>query len=226
MTGPAVFDSNRTDRIGLPEAVLADGKSDEDLITILTSLREEGTPALVTRLTPAAHSALPPSLRTAMDYDALSSTGYLGETAPIDPGFGSVAVVAAGTSDRALAAEVTRTLQFLGIPSTVFTDLGVAGLWRFLERRDEIAAHTVTVLVAGMEGALFSVAGGLLPGPVIAVPSPVGYGVSSGGRTALDSALASCAPGVVVVNIGNGYGAACAAARILLGTRSAAKGEP
>ena len=215
MSGPVLFDHGRTQRIGLPEAVLAEGKSLDDLVAILEALRSKETPALVTRLREPVLSDFPPALRTALDYDPLSSTAYLGDPAPLDPELGSVAVVAAGTSDRPVAAEVMRTLRFLGLSAKAYTDLGVAGLWRFMESRDEIADHSVSVLVAGMEGALFSVAGGLLPGPVIAVPSPVGYGVAEGGRAALDAALASCAPGVVVVNIGNGYGAACAAARIL-----------
>jgi hypothetical protein len=112
-------------------------------------------------------------------------------------------------------AEIERTLAFHGQAATPFLDCGVAGLWRLLEQRAAIAAHPVVIAVAGMEGALFSVLGGLVGGLLIAVPASVGYGVAAGGRAALQAGLASCAPGVVVVNIDNGYGAACAALRAL-----------
>ena len=126
-----------------------------------------------------------------------------------------VAVVTAGTSDVPVAREVSRTLAYHGIASREITDIGVAGLWRVLERVDALREAEVVVVVAGMDGALPSVVAGLVPGPVIAVPTSVGYGVAEAGRVALGTALASCAPGLTVVNIDNGYGAACAALRIL-----------
>ena len=124
-------------------------------------------------------------------------------------------MVSAGTSDAAVVREAARTLAFHGIAAEVMMDVGVAGLWRVLERRAELESFRAVIVVAGMDGALFSVIGGLVGGVVIAVPTATGYGAARGGSTALHSALTSCAPGLVVVNIGNGYGAACAALRIL-----------
>ena len=128
---------------------------------------------------------------------------------------GRVAIVCGGTSDLAVAGEAQRTLAFAGEAATLVADVGVAGLWRLMERLDEIRRHRVVIAVAGMEGALFSVLAGLVPCAVIAVPTSVGYGVAEGGRTALNAALASCASGLAVVNIDNGFGAAHAALRIL-----------
>jgi NCAIR mutase (PurE)-related protein len=130
-----------------------------------------------------------------------------------------VAIVCGGTSDMPVAGEALRTLAFEGEAATLLPDVGVAGLWRLTERLEDIRRHRVVIAVAGMEGALFSVLGGLVPCAVIAVPTSVGYGVSKGGRTALNAALASCASGLAVVNIDNGFGAAHVALRILGGAR-------
>ena len=127
----------------------------------------------------------------------------------------TVAIVAAGTSDMPVVREAERTLRYQGEASTVIADVGVAGLWRLTRRLDEIRAHPIVIVVAGMEAAIGSVLGGLVPGAIIAVPTSVGYGVAAGGRLALDALLASCAPGLTVVNIDNGYGAACAALRLI-----------
>jgi NCAIR mutase (PurE)-related protein len=126
-----------------------------------------------------------------------------------------VAVVTAGTSDLPAAMEAARTLRFDGQQVFRVADVGVAGLWRLLARIEELRSYPVLIVAAGMDAALPSVIGGLVPGAVIALPTSVGYGVASGGTTALHAALASCAPGVTVVNIDNGYGAACAALRIV-----------
>ncbi len=128
---------------------------------------------------------------------------------------GRVAVVGAGTSDMRVCREVVRTLRYHGVAASEVYDVGVAGLWRLLERVPEIVRHPVVIAVAGMDAALVSVLGGLAPGLVIGVPTSAGYGVANHGTTALHAALASCAPGVAVVNIDNGYGAACAALRAL-----------
>ena len=122
-----------------------------------------------------------------------------------------IGIVTAGTSDLGVAGEAARTLAFHGYAAPIIADVGVAGLWRLLERLEEIRRLRVIIAVAGMEGALFSVLAGLVAAPVIALPSSVGYGVATGGRVALEAALASCAPGLTVVNIDNGFGAACAA---------------
>jgi NCAIR mutase (PurE)-related protein len=126
-----------------------------------------------------------------------------------------VGIVCAGTSDLAVGVEAQRALAFHGVQAPLIGDVGVAGLWRFLDHLEQIAAWRIVIVVAGMEGALFSVAAGQVRGLVIAVPTSVGYGVATGGTTALHSALASCAPGVVTVNIDNGFGAACAALKLL-----------
>ena len=129
-------------------------------------------------------------------------------------------IVAAGTSDLGVATEAARTLGFHGYAAPLIADVGVAGLWRLMARLEELRTADVLIVVAGMEGALFSVVAGLVAAPVIALPSSVGYGVAAAGRAALHSALASCAPGVVVVNIDNGFGAAAAAIKMLRMARS------
>ncbi len=126
-----------------------------------------------------------------------------------------IAVVAAGTSDAAVSREAARTLRFYGEPAAEISDVGVAGLWRLLERIEEIRKMKVVIAVAGMDAALPTVIGGLVSNVVIGVPTSVGYGVANGGQTALHAMLASCSPGLTVTNIDNGYGAACAALRIL-----------
>jgi NCAIR mutase (PurE)-related protein len=134
---------------------------------------------------------------------------------------GRIAVVCAGTSDLRVATESVRTLAFAGETATLFVDVGVAGLWRLMEQLDDIRRHRVIVAVAGMEGALFSVLTGLVASAVVAVPTSVGYGVSAGGRVALEAALACCASGLAVVNIDNGFGAAHFALRMLGDARTA-----
>lgn len=205
------YDRDRVERIGMPEAILCEGKSVSQIQSAISQAMDAGNKALLTRLDESSARALAvPSL----DYDAESRTAVVGSwAAPVgDP---VVAVVAAGTSDLRVAREASRTLAFHGIPTQEFVDVGVAGLWRLLEVREELASFRVVIAVAGMEGALFSVLGGLVPGLIIAVPTSCGYGVSRHGETALHSALASCAQGIVAVNIDNGYGAACAATRML-----------
>ena len=126
-----------------------------------------------------------------------------------------VAILTGGSSDVATSREAARTLEYYGHASLHIPDVGVAGIWRLLDRIHEIRPMRVVIVAAGMEGALPSVVAGLVPGVVVALPTSVGYGVSAGGHAALTSALASCAPGLVTVNIDNGYGAACAALRVL-----------
>ncbi len=218
-----VHDADREERIGLPEAIFCASKSVEQLTYILDELARTTGRALLTRLAPELFAQLPQTWRAGLDYDPLSRTAVLGELSVPD-GPARVAVVAAGTGDERVAREAIRTLAFHGEPAVSFVDVGVAGLWRLLDRRAELARFPVLIACAGMEGALFSVLGGLVPGLVIAVPVSTGYGVAEGGRTALASALASCAPGVVAVNVDNGYGAACAALRTLRGPP--ARGRP
>jgi NCAIR mutase (PurE)-related protein len=209
-----VFDFARADRIGLDEAVFSAGKSSEQITDILTGADEKNAGLLLTRLDAEKLARLPAGLRDNVDYDPISRTAFFGQVRPITSA-GKVAIVAAGTSDAPVVREAARTLRHAGVEATVITDVGVAGLWRLMERIEEIRRHPVVIVVAGMDAALASVLGGLVPGVLIGVPTSVGYGAAEGGRTALNAMLSSCAPGMTVCNIDNGYGAACAAIRIL-----------
>ena len=206
------LDAERVNRIGFGEAVYCAGKSAGQISDILRSV--PGKPLLLTRLDATRFAALPEDVAALLDYDPMSQTAWQGAPAPLRSG-AQVAVVTAGTSDLPVAREVVRTLRFSGRQATEIADVGVAGLWRLLRRVEELRAHPVVVVVAGMDAALPSVVAGLLPGVIIGVPTSVGYGVAAGGRAGLDAMLASCAPGLSVVNIDNGYGAACAALRVL-----------
>lgn len=207
-------DHDRLARVGMPEAVLCGTKSVDQVREIAIDLAAaDNEPRLFTRLTDEQLAALPESVTDRLDDDRLSRTAILDGTLPRRAG--RVAVVAAGTSDASVAAEVCRTLHFSGIDYELIVDVGVAGLWRLEARLDDIRAADIVIAVAGMDAALISVLGGLLAAPLVAVPTSVGYGVAAGGSTALNSALASCAQGVTVVNIDNGFGAACAAVRML-----------
>lgn len=214
MSREFVFDTSREARIGLAEALFCAAKQPAQIDAAVAELAGRGARMLLTRLDPALHERLAPATRERLDYHPLSRTAYLGMPEPAR-GPARVAVVTAGTSDLAVAAEAERTLAFAGIACTGRADIGVAGLWRLLEHREQLAAHPVVIAVAGMEGAFFSVLGGLVGSVVIAVPTSTGYGVTAGGKAALASALGSCAPGILAVNIDNGYGAACAAIRVL-----------
>ena len=208
------LDWERAERCGTSEAVLCEPKSAAQIDAIIAHASELDRRLLLTRLGPRKFARLSAGARDALDYDEATRTAILGGL-PSASGIARVAIVCGGTSDLAVAGEALRTLAFAGEKATLLADVGVAGLWRLMERIDEIRRHRVVIAVAGMEGALFSVLAGLVPCAVIAVPTSVGYGVSKGGRTALNAALASCASGLAVVNIDNGFGAAHAALRIL-----------
>ena len=212
------FDAERESRTGVAEAVFCAGKTPDQIADILEQAVSAGRRLLLTRLYPDAFAALPPLSSAALDYEALSNTAILGAVTPAAPLVAGVVIVAAGTSDLGVAREAARTLGFHGYAAPLIVDVGVAGLWRLMARLDDLRAARVLIVVAGMEGALFSVVAGLVEAPVIALPSSVGYGVATAGRAALHSALASCAPGVVTVNIDNGFGAAAAAIKMLRAT--------
>ena len=213
------FDWGRAERTGVPEAVLAGGKSVAQLAQIVLAAEAQEAPLLLTRLEtePAAELMVElGAVAERLDYDPVSRTALTGCQVARPELDGTVAVVAAGSSDLPVAQEAVRSLVYLGAANVeCLVDVGVAGLWRLLERVDRISERRVVIAVAGMEGALFSVVAGLVKGLVVAVPTSVGYGVSAGGQAALSSALASCSPGVVTVNIDNGFGAACAASKML-----------
>lgn len=214
----ARMDWDRPARTGLAEAVYGEGKTPAQLAAILEEASASGRPLLVTRLPASYLSALPEALAARLDYDALSGTALLGPLRPL-PANTDVAIVAAGLADLPVVSEAARTLAFSGVRAEIVTDVGVAGLWRLMEQLPRIRRARVVIAVAGMEGALFSVLGGLVAAPIIALPTSVGRGVAEGGHVALNSALASCAPGLAVVNIDNGFGAAQAALRILSAQR-------
>lgn len=211
----AVMDWRRTARIGLPEAVYAPGKTAPQVDAIVAEALALGERLLITGLDADKHAAL--AARDRLDYHPRSRTAILGEIET--PAEAAVAVVTGGLADLPVAEEAIRTLAFSGVKAACIGDVGVAGLWRLLDRIEEIRRFPVVIAVAGMEGALFSVLAGLIAQPIIALPASVGRGVATGGRVALESALASCAPGLVAVNIDNGFGAAQAALRILRATR-------
>ena len=208
------LDFERDARLGFDEAIFCAGKTPLQIAGIIGEAAKHNGRFLLTRLSSEKFTALPNDLRGHIDYDAVSQTAIYGATKPIEKS-ARVAVLTAGTSDISVAREALRTLNYYGEAAQEFNDIGVAGLWRLTQKLDAIRAYPITIAVAGMDAALVSVAGGLLAGVVIAVPTSVGYGVATGGGAALHSALASCAPGVMVVNIDNGYGAACAALRVL-----------
>jgi len=206
-------DSSRSERLGFDETIYCLSKSVDQVERIVSDAAEAQSRLLLTRLNEDKFDALPAELRSIVDFDPVSGTGILGEM-PASTAT-RVAVVSGGTSDVPVAREAARTLAYYGHGCIEIYDVGVAGIWRLMDRVEEIRAMPVVITVAGMEGTLPTVIGGLVPGVVIAIPASTGYGVGAGGMAALNSALASCAPGLVVVNIDNGYGAACAALRFL-----------
>jgi NCAIR mutase (PurE)-related protein len=201
--GYAKLDTHRPLRTGQPEVVFGTGKEPGQLVGIVARMAASGNPVLVTRLTPAGEERLRQSFPQA-HFDGEANAMVMGARPPVD---GCVAVLCAGTSDIPVAAEAALTAETLGSRVQRHWDVGVAGLQRVLSVREEVSGARAVVVVAGMEGALPSVVGGLMAVPVIAVPTSVGYGASYGGLAALLGMLNSCAPGVSVVNIDNGFGA-------------------
>jgi len=209
-----LLDHSREQRLGFDEAIYAAGKTVAQLDAIVAQAIGARARRLFTRLDAEKYHSLARAHREALDFDDVSRTAVLGKR-PRPASTARIAILTGGSSDVGVSREAARTLEYYGQASLHIADVGVAGLWRLLDRVEEIRPMRVVIAVAGMEGALPSVVAGLVPGVVIALPTSVGYGVAEGGRTALHSALASCAPGLLTVNIDNGYGAACAALRVL-----------
>ncbi|MEM7370907.1 MAG: nickel pincer cofactor biosynthesis protein LarB [Bacteroidota bacterium] len=207
------IDWDREGRLGFPEVIYGAGKSPEVLLELLASYVADDKNALITKL--QAEKA-PPLLRQYPDafFDQESGIFLLREE-ELSAQQARIGIVAGGTSDLFVVNEIHYTLQYLGIRSERIVDVGVSGLHRLLSRLDHLKSFSVLIGVAGFEAALPTVLGGLLPQPIIAVPTSVGYGVGEGGKAALHALLASCANGITVVNIDNGYGAAIAAFRML-----------
>ena len=212
--GHSLLDGRRALRTGVPEVVYAEGKTQADFLGLMRASIEKFGRVLATRLKEEHFEVLESELpevsvhrvaKIALFDPCTSSRGTLG----------SLAVVAAGTSDRPLLEETSLCAEYFRLSVEKFIDVGVAGLPRLLDRLEAIRAHDVIVVIAGMEGALPSVLAGLVEAPIVAVPSSVGYGANFGGITALLGMLVSCSPGVSVVNIDNGFGAALSAYKMV-----------
>ena len=231
--GFARVDHHRMLRTGHAEVIYAPGKTPSEIVAIARRLTAAGHPLLITRLDPAPAAVCVEDFPE-LDYDSRSRTALLRQAAPAAPAAqatapaapaaqatapaprlrGLILVVAAGTADLPVAEEACRTLEVLGQPFERLYDVGVAGLHRLLAEQQRLTSAAVLIVVAGMEGALPSVVAGLVDRPVIAVPTSTGYGAALSGLTALLGMLSSCAAGLTVVNIDNGFGAAVAAAQI------------
>lgn len=207
-------DLDRATRIGLEEAVLCEFKEQEQISRIVQTAIDSEERQLLTRLQKHQFSELSEALKFHIDYEEVSRTGIVGNS-DITEVTNRIGIVTAGTSDVGVAREAVRTLAYHGYPCEEFYDVGVAGLWRLMRVIENLKRQSVLIVVAGMDAALPSVVAGLVPSAIVAVPTSVGYGVAKGGQAALQSILSSCAPGVTAVNIDNGYGAACAAIRIV-----------
>ncbi|GET28301.1 nickel pincer cofactor biosynthesis protein LarB [Prolixibacter sp. SD074] len=210
--GFATLDIDRLRRTGLPEVIYASGKTVEQVAQIAERLYLNGIDVLATRVTDAMYEAVKAAVPGAIYNPVAKTITY--KHRDDGPGKGYIAIVAAGTSDMPVAEEAAETVRFLNNRVETIYDVGVAGIHRLFHKLDVIRNARVIIVVAGMEGALASVIGGLVDKPVIGVPTSVGYGANFGGLSALLSMLNSCASGVSVVNIDNGFGAACQAALI------------
>jgi NCAIR mutase (PurE)-related protein len=206
-TSFARVDTQRGLRQGLPEAVFGPGKTAPQIVEIVRALRESGEPALVTRVEESVAAAVRAEL-SGSEYDAVARTLWFGSGEVAVVGKGTIVVVTAGTADLPVAQEAATVARYFGNKVELLQDVGVAGVHRLLASVDLLRSARVLIVVAGMEGALPSVVGGLVDKPVIAVPTSVGYGASLNGLAALLGMLTSCASNVSVVNIDNGFGAA------------------
>ena len=210
--GHARIDHHRSLRTGMPEVIYAQNKSPEQTTEIFTRMAASGIDVLATRVDASTAAMVTASLPAAI-YNQQARAITLRQTSPRDPK-GQIAILTAGTSDQPVAEEAAVTAELFNTRVTRLYDVGVAGLHRLLDVRDQLAVADVIIVCAGMEGALPSVVGGLVGVPVIAVPTSVGYGASFDGAAALLGMLNSCSPNVTVVNIDNGFGAAYTAVLI------------
>ncbi len=209
-----LLDFDRKRRLGMVEAIWGEHKSYEQISEILYKFESSGEFALVTRVNSEKAERLLKRFKKA-EFHSKPSCLTLGQPSSIIESKGKVVVLSGGSSDISVASEAELSLRWHGIQTELLMDIGVAGLHRVLDNLEKIKTAKVVIACAGMEGALPTVLAGLIPQPVIGVPVSVGYGVSAGGKAAIQGMLASCAPGLMVVNIDNGYGAAMAALRII-----------
>ena len=211
--GFARVDHHRELRTGAAEVIFGQGKTSEEIVAIAGRLAARDANVLVTRIAPDAAAALCAAFPETQ-YDERARLARIIHTPAQPDSLGTILVVAAGTTDLPVAEEAVGTLETLGHPVERLYDVGVAGIHRLLSARERILDASVLIVAAGMEGALPSVVAGLVERPVIGVPTSVGYGAAMGGLTALFGMLTSCATGITVVNIDNGFGAAMAAAQM------------
>jgi NCAIR mutase (PurE)-related protein len=204
----AKIDHHRHLRQGVPEVIFAAGKTEKQVIAIAEAMYKKSKSFLVTKATDTIYQSL--KIRAAVFHPASGIISVGGEKKKT----GNILVLTAGTSDIPVAEEAAVTASFLGSNVLTVYDVGVAGLHRLMDRKDALRGARVIIVVAGMEGALPSVVGGMTDRPIIAVPASTGYGTSFGGLTALFAMLNSCVPGIAVMNIDNGFGAGCLAHRI------------
>lgn len=203
------LDLGRSERLGLPEAVYCEGKTVQQCVDIVAAFLASGEDAVIaTRATEEQQAAL-------VELDPVNHVGTTLTWRHRAASGRSASIVSAGTSDLPVANEVRLVLNAMGHEAVAITDVGVAGLHRLTDALPDIMANEIIVALAGFEGALPTVLAGLVPHPIIAIPTSVGYGTAFEGMTALHSMMASCAPGISLVGIDNGYGAACAAHRLL-----------
>ena len=211
--GFASIDHHRALRQGYPEVIFGEGKTPAQLVEIAARIASRGDGVLVTRVPPHAIDPLAERL-PGIEINSLGRTALLRGVEQPPAGRGTILIITAGTSDLPVAEEAAVTAAALGNCVNRLTDVGVAGIHRILAKRDDLLAASVVIVIAGMDGALPSVVGGLVRVPVVAVPTSVGYGASFHGLAALLTMLNSCAAGITVVNIDNGFGAAVAASRM------------
>lgn len=227
--GVALVDHHRSLRQGVGEVVWGEGKSAEDLIVVLGEIASRGAGALATRVdADKAGLVLAGAPSLGIVHDPVARTLRVPRHAdqPVSELRGTVGVITAGTSDEAVARECSEALVLFGVEHFRLVDVGVAGLHRLLAKLEPLRAADVLIVIAGMEGALPSVIGGLVAAPVIAVPTSVGYGAALSGFAALTGMLTSCASGITVCNVDNGFGAAFAARRILAAATKIGKTTP
>ncbi|MCI5122085.1 MAG: nickel pincer cofactor biosynthesis protein LarB, partial [Candidatus Electrothrix sp. AUS4] len=210
----AQLDHHRVLRTGIPEAVFGESKSVDQLAEILQAMLKRPTVVLATRVSPDKAELVCSHIEGLRYHEAARLLTGNEAHIPENSGRGTIMVVTAGTSDLPVAEEARLCLEYFGHSVETLYDAGVAGIHRILSHAEQIQQASVLIVVAGMEGALPSVVAGLTPAPVVAVPSSIGYGTGAGGFSALLGMLNSCAAGMAVVNIDNGFGAACMAAAI------------
>ena len=208
------FDFQRRERLGLIEAIWGQDKSIDQLKRVSEEVLVKNEVVFITRINTEKANTLLDLYEDARFYQEANCL-IIGENLNKLNTNKKVAIISGGSSDLAVTLEVQLALEVYGVSSKSFIDVGVAGLHRLINKLEEINKYDVLIVCAGMEGALATVVGGLLAQPIIAVPVSVGYGVSKNGETALNSMLSSCSPGIAVMNIDNGYGAAMAALRII-----------